>query len=513
MGSFVDLPGISSFCVYAAWSFVANDILQFLIFVPLMVIDNRRISKKRNFCCPCCWSHGEEELVLDDIVNANSTSTAHRMAPTQSASTNIPTNITTSIGAAPSSKTKDSWLTTALLLLMTRRTTRLMIICLFLCTLSGSIYVMPSIETGSDFKRMVPADSMVIDFMNTADAVWGENTYKVLEIDVVIKHQDFSDITVRDTVYDLMADLESQDDALDAVSNWLDDFGLFLNETGQDLDTLNSSEFYGKLQSFSNGTEWESEIIYDDAANPMLIDSTRFWFPANGRPKYLWSEYVAWNDVFDGYFPSNAQGFVFEVDFIFGFFDHSVVSLTANNMIFAGIGVFVILLLFVDLRIAVFLLSMVTMIDVHLMGWIWTFGIVLDAPVFIFCVLAVGLTVDYLIHITHSIAEAQPQGDVSTMSHQAIYIAKLKMALNSMGVSVWFVLFEICCLPKMNLVSSRSLSLSVYSNGAFTTLLGLAALAFARSETFRITFKVFAGIIVIAVVHGFLLAPALLGEC
>ena len=46
VGSATDIPGISSFCVYAAWSFLANYILQFLLFVPLMVIFT--ISKSLN---------------------------------------------------------------------------------------------------------------------------------------------------------------------------------------------------------------------------------------------------------------------------------------------------------------------------------------------------------------------------------------------------------------------------------------------------------------------------------
>ena len=56
VGSAIDIPGVSAFCLYAAWSFLANYVLQFLLFVPLMVIDDRRISKKKNFCC-FCYTH------------------------------------------------------------------------------------------------------------------------------------------------------------------------------------------------------------------------------------------------------------------------------------------------------------------------------------------------------------------------------------------------------------------------------------------------------------------------
>ena len=57
VGSSIDISGIRSFCLYAAWSFLANYLLQFLLFVPLLVMDDRRIRKRKNFCCPCCCQH------------------------------------------------------------------------------------------------------------------------------------------------------------------------------------------------------------------------------------------------------------------------------------------------------------------------------------------------------------------------------------------------------------------------------------------------------------------------
>ena len=54
---------------------------------------------------------------------------------------------------------------------------------------------------------------------------------------------------------------------------------------------------------------------------------------------------------------------------------------------------------------------------------------------------------------------------------------------------------------------------SIDSKGALTTFIGVAALAFAQSEAYRIFFKMFSGIIVISMAHGMILSPALLGEC
>ena len=54
---------------------------------------------------------------------------------------------------------------------------------------------------------------------------------------------------------------------------------------------------------------------------------------------------------------------------------------------------------------------------------------------------------------------------------------------------------------------------TVYSKGALTTFIGVVVLAFSQSETFRIFFYMLSGIIIVAMAHGLLLAPAILGEC
>ena len=48
--------------------------------------------------------------------------------------------------------------------------------------------------------------------------------------------------------------------------------------------------------------------------------------------------------------------------------------------------------------------------------------------------------------------------------------------------------------------------------GALTTFLGVMCLAFSKSGAFRVFFFMFCGIVVIAIFHGLLLVPALLGE-
>jgi len=328
---------------------------------------------------------------------------------------------------------------------MTNAVSRRAVIFAFLVTLSVSIYAIAfdQLSFGGDPENYFPDDSPALHSIEVISTIWFGA--KFVDYDIVIKQADFSQIAVRDTVYELMADLESQDDALDAVTNWLDEFELFLNETGiaLDVDALDSTAFYSELRAFSNGTYWDSEIVFDDPQSPTLIESTRFKLSAIGAPLYIdgFGEYLNWNDIFHQHFPfnSNDDGYLFHEDALIGYFMNIILSLTASNMVAAGLGVFAVLALSIDLRMALFLLVIVSMIDLHLFGWMMAFSISLDGTVYVVLVMAVGLTVDYMIHITHSFAEAQYY-PIHYYDHDAIYRLKLKAAIDGMGVSVWYYL-------------------------------------------------------------------------
>eukprot|EP00484_Ammonia_sp_Unknown_P021342 CAMPEP_0197040750 /NCGR_PEP_ID=MMETSP1384-20130603/17411_1 /TAXON_ID=29189 /ORGANISM="Ammonia sp." /LENGTH=136 /DNA_ID=CAMNT_0042471569 /DNA_START=1 /DNA_END=408 /DNA_ORIENTATION=+ len=133
-----------------------------------------------------------------------------------------------------------------------------------------------------------------------------------------------------------------------------------------------------------------------------------------------------------------------------------------------------------DLRLALFCFVVVAMIDVWFLGWMYFFNISLDPITYACLVMAVGLTVDYLIHITHSIAKAEPKDKYD-------YGERLELAMKEMGGSVF--------------------------KGAVTTLLGGFPLLFSSSKGFVYFYVMVAGIILGAVLHGLLLTPALLGEC
>ena len=119
-------------------------------------------------------------------------------------------------------------------------------------------------------------------------------------------------------------------------------------------------------------------------------------------------------------------------------------------------------------------------------------GVSLDTLAWIQLVMAVGLTVDYVIHVTHAIADADPIKDkIVTGTHKYDksnddYGERITIAMNDMGIDV--------------------------AKGAFTTFLGVLTLAFSISQGFRVFFLMFVGIILVSFLHGMLFVPAVLGE-
>ncbi len=217
VGSVTDIPGISSFCMYAAWSFLANYILQFLLFVPLMVIDDKRIRNKKNFCFPCCISHDKklhnktqidffdpEKIVKN---NGSQSATKYKSDPTI-----IKQN--SAMKLTKDSKCIDKCnaeylMQITLIPMMKLRICRIIIIIFFICTLIGSLYVAQFLNTVSDATKLVPDDSYVLDFIDSINEIYTGTV--VDELQIIIQNKDFSQKDVRDNILNMMNDMQSQE--------------------------------------------------------------------------------------------------------------------------------------------------------------------------------------------------------------------------------------------------------------------------------------------------------------
>eukprot|EP01084_Bolivina_argentea_P204752 349724_1 len=163
IGSFIDLPGVRSFCVYSAFSFLANYILQFLIFVPFLVLDTRRLERKKQ----------KQQICICDYKILKKISCSNLL----------------SMSVIPC---------------LEYRIIRWLIISVFIGLNIGSIYILQGdyLDTETSVTSLVPDDSFILDFFDMSINSYPIGTPNDLEI--VIKNQDFSQESVRININKLL---------------------------------------------------------------------------------------------------------------------------------------------------------------------------------------------------------------------------------------------------------------------------------------------------------------------
>ncbi|CAN0510355.1 unnamed protein product [Ectocarpus sp. 12 AP-2014] len=133
--------------------------------------------------------------------------------------------------------------------------------------------------------------------------------------------------------------------------------------------------------------------------------------------------------------------------------------------------------LFVLGKVTIVLLVCLTlvMIDVELLGFVYHWNLDVNSITVIELIMAVGLVVDYMVHIVHYFLHQDPGIPKD---------ARIAEALGEIGPSVMV--------------------------GAATTFLGIMPLAFASNVIFRVFFKMFLVIISFGFFHGVVFIPVML---
>ncbi len=289
------------------------------------------------------------------------------------------------------------------------------------------------------------------------------------------------------------------------MRNFLGDFKEWLslvysnssaNETMEMDDIPNSSTFYSLLKTFSNpnstgpkGEEfnyygrWRSRINFDNFENPSMVSSTlwdiHFFPPDVEKPKDGWNMRKTYRKEYNKH---DLDGYVFYRPWTHVRRDYYILDITFTSMGFALVGVAIALFIFQHILFVIFVIIIVVLIDFVLFGWMWAFGIAIESFTYLQLVMAVGLTVDYVIHITHALTVEKKENLVELWTWRE----HLKESMSTTGASVL--------------------------KGALTTVLGCFPLAFSQSVVYRTFFKLFLGLFIVAVAHGLLLVPSLWGE-
>jgi len=168
------------------------------------------------------------------------------------------------------------------------------------------------------------------------------------------------------------------------------------------------------------------------------------------------------------------QYFPYGGEYVFWGVWEELIPEAQRNLLVTGVCIFVGCSVFLLHPLAALIVMVCCVMSVlELVAWMYFAGVTLSSVTLAILIMSFGLIVDYSAHITHHFMTASG----STEDRAA-------EALSVMGSGVF--------------------------NGAFTTLLGFAPMAFSTFEAGRVFTKMFAGIIVCGIAHGFILLPVML---
>ena len=144
----------------------------------------------------------------------------------------------------------------------------------------------------------------------------------------------------------------------------------------------------------------------------------------------------------------------------------------------------VILIITASIQATLLVAFCVLLVDMFLSALIFYWGLTFNPLVVINIVIAIGLSVDYSAHISHSYLVTQAPQTKAYESKEKIRVYKAQQALSKMGSSVF--------------------------HGGFSTFLAIVTLAPSKTYIFLVFFRLWFGIIIFGMANGFMLLPVIL---
>jgi len=232
----------------------------------------------------------------------------------------------------------------------------------------------------------------------------------------------------------------------------------------------------------TGGKEYESDIVLaqhdslakNDGPGSALVEAMRLPLVVRmpGDNDACYEEHVP---RFDKALADNdIVGFVYHPRYEFGYIDLRMPSMSLMNLLVAALAIACSTSLFLPIGISFTLVVIVGSIDILLVGVLMLAGLRLNAITFVTLLVSLALAIDYSCHIGH----AYEMADETTRP------GKVRGALGSVGVSVL--------------------------NGGLSTLLGTGVLSVSRSNIFRTFFLMVWSTIVLALLAGLTVVPAIL---
>jgi len=246
-------------------------------------------------------------------------------------------------------------------------------------------------------------------------------------------------------------------------------------------DGVTKADFVAGFRAWTTGqgARYGQDIIYDPETNEDVISITRvtaFYRAFTSSQEEIDAMDTTRAGIEEAAVGAGFTGTAFA--FSFAFFDAEQYKVVQQEILqnlglaVAAVAVIVLIVVAHPLMM-VYLTLMVALVLLNILGYLVPWGVTLDGVVSVNLVLAIGIAVDYSLHLGESFMHKH-----GTTEHRAA------LALSDMGVAV--------------------------INGATSTLLAVVVLSASQSYIFVVFFKCFFLSVVLGIGHGMILLPVVL---
>jgi Niemann-Pick C1 protein len=468
LGCITTIPAIQWLCKYGVTTIAIDFLWQITMFVPLLVLDERRIESRRADCLICC------KVAQPESDNEQNEGSVSDFSTNQS---------TKSDDDFDKHEHVSVWLMRKVSNFLFLPRVKVLVVVCFSALFGVCIWGATQLEVDFDFRTVLPSDSYIIRFQSSLTDFTqrqGPSPYiyfrNVNQSDPEV--WEFMDGYVNDTVH------------IDAISAqpfhfWIRDFRIFLESNA----TMAELPFNESLALFLDNPEYmdyKKDMVLDGFGNIIAsrtmvhmdnVDPTKF--EDGNRAIKETSGISANNPLNDD--SDDWSFFVFEkIFFLWEFLIIAPSQLKQSTLIGVACVTLMSMFFMPHWSGVLFVAPMTAILYVDLLGVLWFAGIDINAISYVALVMAIGLLVDYSMHVVLKFQEI-PKSSRNQGANDV---------LQSMGASVLL--------------------------GGVSTLMGILPLVFSSSDL-TVTFVVsLVSVVLLGLSHGLIFLPvvlSLLGHC
>jgi len=474
IGASTVLPALQAFCLYAAFGVFFVFTLNITFFAACVVIDHRRAMANRPDCC-CCFKLKETHYMFPELVVSTQTDGRSDDKENNNNDNNsavVRHSYCCCLHKLPTEASRKMFQLIGEKL--TQLPYKIGIMTIFTGMLAVSIY--GALQLKQDFKIewFLPDSSYLQEYYAWQDEFFQTGT------PIFIYSKDIDYFAYKDELLDCNVLLHNASYLDGSAYDWHLPFWRYVDSYSI---AVTEDNYYQTLQGFlysSSGGQYNGLIAWKNATNP--ADGLKGAFMIGGYKESAVIDAEAQVDAMYA-IREDMETIVGDNSDIFGFTfqmlfweQYAVIAVEFyRNLVLAicvVFGIALILIPKISAALLVLFTVMCTIVDV--LGFMWFWGLTIDAVTVCYTVIAIGLAVDYSAHV----------GEGFMLSKAPTKPEKVIDALYRIGSSVF--------------------------NGAFSTFLAVVAMANSQTYVFRVFFRQFFLVTLIGSWHGLIVLPVLL---